>query len=295
MAGILDITPLRSYVAIADSGGFQRAADSLHLSQSAVSQHVRRLELAVGAALVERDGRTSRFTSAGEALLGYARRLLDLHDRALGHFQVLDVPVLAIGSTEHAAGQLLPALTGAVGGVLLGREVRLRLDRGARLRHDLVSGRLDLAILPGPTAHPELDGSARAVGLGALELAWFAAPGWRPPAAGPVPVVAFEGPCALRHCAVETLHAAGLSPAVVGEAVQLAGVQAAAASGVGAALMATLGQVPAGLAPVVGLPRAEPLEFAVWGRAGLDPELLAFVADALRAAVAAAPSVLPVA
>src|SRR4051812_31077703 len=76
MDRILDIVPLRSFVAVADRGGFQRAATYLHLSQAAVSQHARRLEAATGRRLVTRDGRRSRFTSDGEQLLGYARRIL---------------------------------------------------------------------------------------------------------------------------------------------------------------------------------------------------------------------------
>lgn len=76
----LDIAPLRSLVAIADAGGFQRAASSLHLSQAAVSQHVRRLESVVGRPLVERHGRGSRFTAAGGRLLARARQIVELHD-----------------------------------------------------------------------------------------------------------------------------------------------------------------------------------------------------------------------
>src|ERR1700729_856553 len=76
MLRILDGAPLRSFVAVADCGGFQRAANSLHLSQGAVSQHVRRLEAAVGRPLVERQGRGSRFTPDGDTLLRPGRRLL---------------------------------------------------------------------------------------------------------------------------------------------------------------------------------------------------------------------------
>lgn len=285
MPATLDITPLRSFVAIADNGGFQRAADALHLSQAAVSQHVRRLESAVDRQLIEREGRVSRFTPDGDALLGYARRILQLHDRTLAHFQAPAVATLTVGSTEHAAAQLLPALTAALSGELLAHEVRLRLDRGARLREDLSAGRIDLAILPGPTANPEIDGSARALSLGLLELTWFAAPGWQVPSDGTVPLAVFESPCALRTRAVETLSAAGFTATVGAEAVQLAGVQAAAAAGTGVALLATLGQTPSGLVAVDGLPLPEPLEFSVWARSGLDDEVLTFVADALRVAV----------
>ena len=58
MSRVLDIVPLRSLIAVADAGGFHRAAADLQLSQSAVSQHIRRLEKALG-------GRWSSRTAAG--------------------------------------------------------------------------------------------------------------------------------------------------------------------------------------------------------------------------------------
>src|SRR5262245_30770055 len=82
----LDIAPLRSLVAIADCNGFRGAARHMHLSQSAVSQHVRRLEAVVGRNLIERHGRGSRFTADGEQLLAHARRILALHDETLRAF-----------------------------------------------------------------------------------------------------------------------------------------------------------------------------------------------------------------
>ncbi|MFD8818622.1 LysR family transcriptional regulator, partial [Streptomyces sp. NPDC059627] len=69
MRPVFDIIALRSLVAVADEGGFRRAAESLTLSQSAVSQHVRRLEKTLGRPVVERAGRTARFTAAGRLLL----------------------------------------------------------------------------------------------------------------------------------------------------------------------------------------------------------------------------------
>src|SRR5579862_6472028 len=105
MPRTLDIAPLRSFVAVADQGGFQRAARSLHLSQGAVSQHVRRLEAAIGRPLVVRQGRGSSFTADGEQLLSRARRILALHDESLLSFGVETEETVVIGSTEHAAAQ----------------------------------------------------------------------------------------------------------------------------------------------------------------------------------------------
>jgi len=83
MAAPLDLAHLRSLVTIADVGGFSRAARTLHLSQPTVSQHVRLLEKRVGAPVVERAGRATRFTPVGERLLVEARRILAVHDDAL--------------------------------------------------------------------------------------------------------------------------------------------------------------------------------------------------------------------
>lgn len=103
MADPLDLIHLRTLTAIADTGGFGRAAATLHVSQSTASQHIRLLERRVGAALVERHGRGFRFTSAGERLLVEARRILAVHDEALRRLESLQAAGILIGSTETAA------------------------------------------------------------------------------------------------------------------------------------------------------------------------------------------------
>ncbi|UYM07735.1 LysR family transcriptional regulator [Solicola gregarius] len=276
MSRQLDIAPLRSLVAVADCGGFQRAATSLHLSQGAVSQHVRRLERVVGRPLMERHGRGSRFTDSGEQLLAQARRLLDLHDDTLRSLAVDPDETITIGSTEHAAAQLLPPLAAALETEPSGYRFRFRIDRGPRLREALSAGTVDLVLQLTAT-------DPRARPVGDLDLTWYASPSWRcPPAKEPVPVVAFDKPCVLRSRALETLAAHGM-PAVVGaEATQLAGVQAAVAAGTGVALMATLGHTPAGLVPRDDLPLAEPIGLSVCPRDGLSETFAERTAAALR-------------
>ncbi|MBT0769956.1 LysR family transcriptional regulator [Kineosporia sp. J2-2] len=277
MSQILDIAPLRSFVAVADTGGFQRAATSLHLSQAAVSQHVRKLESATGRVLVERHGRGSRLTADGERLLAQARRILSLHDETLRGFGRHTAETVVIGSTEHAAAQLLPYLSSQLGTSLPDTRIRFRLDRGTKLREGVAEGRVDLALLLGPAD------DLRATPVGDLELTWYSAPGWQlPPAPAPIPVVAFDQPCALRSRALETLAENAIPAMVNAEAIQLAGVQAAVGAGLGVALMATLGQTPEGLAPRTDLPAPRPLPLAVWSRQGLSSRTSAPVAEALR-------------
>lgn len=282
MGKILDIGPLRSLVAVADCGGFQRAATALHLSQGAVSQHVRRLESAVGRPLVERHGRGSRFTTAGEQLVLHARRILAVHDEALHSFGVEDdSPVITVGSTEHAAAQLLPALAATLESTVPGYRFRFRIDRGTRLREGLAAGTIDLAL--------QLDtDDPRALVVGELDLTWYAAPTWsRPGPPAPVAVVAFDSPCTLRTRALQTLESSGVPAEIGAEATQLAGVQAAVGAGLGVALMATLGQTPEGLTARIDLPAPDPVRLAVCVRRGLNPEVARLVADALRPLLAA--------
>lgn len=79
----LDITTLRSFVAVADSGGVTRAAGFLHLTQSAVSMQLKRLEEMLGLELLDRSGRGIALTASGEQLLTYARRMVALNDEVI--------------------------------------------------------------------------------------------------------------------------------------------------------------------------------------------------------------------
>ncbi|PYC48912.1 LysR family transcriptional regulator [Litorivita pollutaquae] len=80
----LDITTLRSFMAVADQGGVTRAAGALNLTQSAVSMQLKRLEENLGAALLDRSGRKVALTGEGELLLTYARRMVAMNDEVVG-------------------------------------------------------------------------------------------------------------------------------------------------------------------------------------------------------------------
>lgn len=79
----LDMTALRSFVTVAESGGVTRASGQLNVTQSAVSMQLKRLEDVLGLSLLDRSGRGVVPTAAGEQLLSYARRMLELNDEAL--------------------------------------------------------------------------------------------------------------------------------------------------------------------------------------------------------------------
>lgn len=82
MSRNLDVTALRSFVAVSDTRGVTKAALQLNLTQSAVSMQLKRLEEGLGQKLLDRTGRAIELTPAGEQFLGYARRMVELNDEA---------------------------------------------------------------------------------------------------------------------------------------------------------------------------------------------------------------------
>ena len=80
----LDIDLLRSFAAVSDTGSFTAAGEVVARTQSAVSIQIKRLEEIVGKRVFERTSRSLTLTPAGETLLDYTRRILELNDRIVG-------------------------------------------------------------------------------------------------------------------------------------------------------------------------------------------------------------------
>ena len=281
MPQVLDIAPLRSMVAVADCGGFHRAAAALHLTQSAVSQHLRKIEGVVGGPVVERSGRGVVFTELGQRVLRHARTILAAHDTALDDIGATDSRVLVIGATEHGADVMLPGLTRTLRERLPDWQVRFRLDRNVSLADSIERGLVDLAIM--------LDGSGfdRNSASGAVGLKWVSSRNFSAPAGRPLPLVIFAEPCTLREPAFSILQKRAISYQVAAECADLAGLYAAVRSGLGVALLPLIGKLPDGLCPAEGLPAANRASVFVRGRAGLDAEVLSTVDVAVRDVLAA--------
>jgi DNA-binding transcriptional LysR family regulator len=276
MAQALDIAPLRSVVAVADCGGFHRAAAALHITQSAVSQHLRKVEGVVGGPVVERSGRGVVFTELGQRVLRHARTILAAHDTALDDLGATDGRLLVIGATEHGADVILPGLTGALREALPDWQIRFRLDRNVSLADAIERGLVDLAVM--------LDGSGfdRGSASGVVGLKWISSRSFSVPTGQSLPLVVFAEPCTLREPAFSALDKLGVAYHIVAECGDLAGFYAAVRSGLGVALLPMIGRLPDGLGPAQGLPPANRASVFVRGRAGIDPTLLATVDEAVR-------------
>ena len=102
---------MKSFLAIADTGSFTRAAEEVHKTQSAVSMQMKRLEEVLGRPLFVRDGRASRFTPDGERLIEYARRMVAINDEAVSAFTRPELTgTVRFGTPDDYADRFLPEI-----------------------------------------------------------------------------------------------------------------------------------------------------------------------------------------
>jgi len=112
----MDTQLLTAFIEVAESQSFTRAADSLHLSQPAISKRITALEEQIGRPLFDRVGRSISLTDAGRTLLPYARKALqDIEDgrRALSQLSGQVSGRLSIGTSHHIGLHRLPPVLGA--------------------------------------------------------------------------------------------------------------------------------------------------------------------------------------
>lgn len=109
----LDPDVLRSFIAIAEHGGFARAGEIVNKTQSTISMQMKRLEEALGVPVFKKDGRRNVLTAEGQRLLEYAHRLVRLNDEAVQSFRQPELTgSVRIGTPDDYAEAFLPAILG---------------------------------------------------------------------------------------------------------------------------------------------------------------------------------------
>ena len=204
MARTLDLTSLRSFVAIVDAGGVTRAAGLMNLTQSAVSMQIKRLEEGLGLGLFSRTARKLALTPEGEQLLGYARKMLALNDEALARLTTDDFTGEIRLGVPHDI--VFPAIPGILKRLASDYpRVRVTLDSGftRRLKEGFARGEADLIVT---TEDSPGEGAER---LAECELVWIGAPDGTAWQRRPLRL-AFEEACIFRPRAIAALDAAGI-------------------------------------------------------------------------------------
>jgi DNA-binding transcriptional LysR family regulator len=253
----LDPAHLRSFLAIVRYGGYHRAAEALHLTQPAVSRHIRRLEEQLGKPLFAKRGRGVQLTPYGERAAAELAGVLDAHDGALARLQRgSGTGPFVLGAIENLVDPVLPDLIAVVREQLGERPLQLRVDRSLPLVERVARGEVDAALVVDPGDAPD------PLELGTIPLRWWTTPAL---AAGalpdPLPLVAYDPPCGLRDRALRHLDEQGIEYVVTAESPHLSGVHAAVRNGLGFALLVAGGD---GMRPVAAGPLAGTIPTKLW-------------------------------
>ena len=143
---------LRILKAIAAEGSFKRAADSLYVSQPAVSLQVQNLERQLDVPLFDRGGRRAQLTEAGYLLLSYGERIISLCEetcRAIEDLQNLQGGTLIVGASQTTGTYLLPRMIGLFRQKYPDVSVQLHVHSTRRTAWSVANGQVDLAIIGG--------------------------------------------------------------------------------------------------------------------------------------------------
>lgn len=263
---LFDPVLLRSFVAVVDCGNFTRAAERLHLTQSTVSQQIRRLEDAVTCQLLDRDQRHVVATAEGERLLAYARRILALHEEAADVLiNQQSEGVLRLGVPEDfAAERLMPLLSAFV---VAYPRVRLEVTSGLgpELQRQYRGGEFDVLLVK------QMGDSDDCVASWPEPLFWVDS--LSTPALGrdPLPLVAFPVGGLYRNDMLHHLERCGWRWRIGYSSASLASVCSAVAAGLGISLLPERVLQPGHriLGADSGLPAVHGVRLALYGRSGL--------------------------
>ncbi|WP_255468587.1 LysR substrate-binding domain-containing protein [Reyranella sp. CPCC 100927] len=221
----LDTDLLRAFIAVADTGGFTRAAGVLNCTQSAVSMQIKRLEGIIRSELVIRSNKGLRLTTIGEGVLDYARRIVLLNDQIVE--TVLDRRtngVVRIGLMEDYATAVIPPLVKRFLAAYPNIYVEVHTGLSAHMRNQ-IGKQYDLVL------------AMEAAGGGSGELLRTERPVWARAPTMPadhdtVPVALYPRDCVFRDLMIESLEAAGRAWRIAYHSPSISAVQAAVKEGI---------------------------------------------------------------
>ncbi|MFG0875947.1 LysR family transcriptional regulator [Aeromonas media] len=269
---MLDPHLLQSFVAIVETGSFTRAGERMHLTQSTISQQMRRLEQQLGCPLLDRSGRQVVTTSQGETLLGLARRILGLLAQAGDRVGEASLP-LRLGVPEDFAAGAMTAVLAAFARQYPEVRLEVQSDLSHALWQAFEAGELDLALIK------QGRGQGEPIARWREPLAWVDSRDWPAGERDPVPLVVFPNEGLYRRQITDALDARGIPWRITYVSASLASLQGAVSAGIGVSLLPARLLQPDQV-ELTHLPSVRPVELALHlGAGGSEP--LARLCEAL--------------
>ncbi|NLR99661.1 LysR family transcriptional regulator [Rhizobium sp. P38BS-XIX] len=238
---IFDLDVLRSFVTGMDLGSYAKAADRLGRSTSAISAQLKKLEEQAGTPIFRKSGRGLALTEAGETMLGYARRLLELNDEAATALHGTELEGwVRLGLQEDFGETLLPEVLGRFARAHPKVRIEARVVRNAELVERITSGKLDLAL-----AWSDGFRTAYCERVAEVPMCWVGpangAVHWHADSGEALPMASLEAPCLLRTIATRILDRSGIGWRISFVSPSLGGLWAATAAGLGLAIRTPIG------------------------------------------------------
>ncbi|RVU39496.1 LysR family transcriptional regulator [Hwanghaeella grinnelliae] len=230
----LDVDSLRALKSVADHGGVTRAAHHLSLSQSAISHKIKRLEDHIDCRLLNRRSGLPLLTDTGERLLGYANRILALHDEAAA---TLSRRTLAgnirMGMTEDMTSSGLAQVLARFARVFPDVSVRVHVAQSQVLQEEVENAAIDLGVMQVFAQDVRPDDTV----LFRHRLCWAKAKDFDLPDDGPVPFLAYDDRCFYKAWLVENAGTMGRAFRTVLECSSNAGILAGIDAGLGVSIV----------------------------------------------------------
>lgn len=227
---LLDPHLLQSFVAIVETGSFTRAGERMYLTQSTISQQMRRLEQQLGCPLLDRSGRQVVTTAQGETLLGLARRILGLLAQAGDRVGEASLP-LRLGVPEDFAVGAMTAVLAAFARQYPEVRLEVQSDLSHALWQAFEAGELDLALIK------QGRGQGEPIARWREPLAWVDSRDWPAGERDPVPLVVFPNEGLYRRQITDALDARGIPWRITYVSASLASLQGAVSAGIGVSLL----------------------------------------------------------
>ncbi|MBT1001456.1 LysR family transcriptional regulator [Paenarthrobacter sp. DKR-5] len=228
---MFDPVLLRSFLAVADTRSFTKAAERLKLSQPTVSQHLRKLEQAAGRILVTRDTREVRLTDNGDAMAGFARTILAAHEAATAYFTGTAMQGrLRFGAADDLSITRLPNILRHFRQLYPRINLELTVNQSGQLYRKLKAGQLDMVFIKQKAG----DGEGTLVKRDSL--VWVGQEKTVLEPGSPVPLISYPAPSPSRQMAIEALERAGRTWRITCNVREVNGILAAVRAGIGVAV-----------------------------------------------------------
>lgn len=205
--GAIDIDVMKTFVAIAETGSFSKAAQKVFRTPSAVSMQIKKLEDVLGVSVFERDSRSVALTQDGELLLSYARRILALSNEMMARFIMPEINgTVCLGAPDDYGNKLLPDVLKRFAETHPNVSVNVIMDGSQNLKERFENGELDVMIYTSNNSRPMEPGATVVL---EEDLVWAGLKGGCAYEKNPLPISMWESGCAWRAGAVDALGKVG--------------------------------------------------------------------------------------